>query len=276
MPDSAKAKPKLSERLVDEIIDYIDRNNLKQGDKLPNEAKLMEITGAGRSSVREAMKLLASRNIVTIKQGSGTYVASTPGVVDDPLGFAFVSDKYRLALDMLEIRQILEPEIASMAAMRADDSDIENIMALCRRLEEISYEDNSSDAIDADFHEAVALASKNIVVPRLIPTISASVPLSKELSHGVRNAQSVDEHRLIAEAIADHDPMAAREAMYTHIYASRQNLKLALLHKDSKTENKEREQRESRKPSPWVRSLETSVQETLIDLFGQRPGSRSR
>ena len=60
--------------------------------------------GAGRSSLREAMKLLASRNIVTIKQGSGTYIASKPGVVDDPLGFTFINDKEKLVRDLLEIR----------------------------------------------------------------------------------------------------------------------------------------------------------------------------
>ena len=57
------------------------------------ETVLCEKLNAGRSSVREAMKLLASRNIVTIRQGSGTYVASSPGVVDDPLGFTFIPDK---------------------------------------------------------------------------------------------------------------------------------------------------------------------------------------
>ncbi|WP_334294249.1 FadR/GntR family transcriptional regulator [Lachnospira eligens] len=67
--------------------------HLQPGDKLPNEAHLAKELNIGRSSLREAMKLLASRNIVTIRQGSGTYVASSPGVVDDPLGFTFIPDK---------------------------------------------------------------------------------------------------------------------------------------------------------------------------------------
>ena len=64
------------------------------------------------------MKLLASRNIVTIRQGSGTYVASTPGMVEDPLGFTFIVDKKKLVQDLLEVRILLEPSIASMAAMQ--------------------------------------------------------------------------------------------------------------------------------------------------------------
>ena len=67
--------------------------HLQPGGKLPNEAHLAKELNIGRSSLREAMKLLASRNIVTIRQGSGTYVASSPGVVDDPLGFTFIPDK---------------------------------------------------------------------------------------------------------------------------------------------------------------------------------------
>lgn len=54
------------------------------------------------------MKLLASRNIVTIRQGSGTYVASTPGMVEDPLGFTFIVDKKKLVQDLLEVRILLE------------------------------------------------------------------------------------------------------------------------------------------------------------------------
>lgn len=70
------------------------------------------------------MKLLASRNIVTIRQGSGTYVASTPGMVEDPPGFTFIVDKKKLVQDLLEVRILLEPSIASMAAVHADDEDI--------------------------------------------------------------------------------------------------------------------------------------------------------
>ena len=69
----------LPEKLSDDIISFILKENLEPGDRLPNESILSEKMGAGRSSIREAMKLLASRNIVTIRQGSGTYISSSPG-----------------------------------------------------------------------------------------------------------------------------------------------------------------------------------------------------
>ena len=96
MNSTSDNEKSLPEKLSDDIVSYILNNHLKPNDKLPNESILAEKMGAGRSSIREAMKLLASRNIVTIRQGSGTYVASSPGVINDPLGFTFIENKQSL------------------------------------------------------------------------------------------------------------------------------------------------------------------------------------
>lgn len=93
----------LPQKISEDIISLILEENLQPGDKLPNETILSERLNAGRSSVREAMKLLASRNIVTIRQGSGTYIASSPGMVEDPLGFTFTGNKHKLIHDLLEV-----------------------------------------------------------------------------------------------------------------------------------------------------------------------------
>ena len=100
-----KKKKSSAKNLSEDIIAFIfKRKNLQPGDKLPNETVLSERLNAGRSSVREAMKLLASRNIVTIRQGSGTYIASSPGMVEDPLGLTFIGNKQKLIHDLLEVR----------------------------------------------------------------------------------------------------------------------------------------------------------------------------
>ena len=74
----------LSQKLSEDISALILEENLKPGDRLPNESVLASRLGAGRSSVREAIRLLVSRNIVTVKQGSGTYLATSPGMTEDP------------------------------------------------------------------------------------------------------------------------------------------------------------------------------------------------
>ncbi len=101
------------------------RRKFTTRDKLPNETVLCERLNVGRSSLREAMRALASRNIVTIRQGSGTYVASSTGVINDPLGLNFIKNKQKLIHDLMEIRFLLEPSIAALAAMHAEDKEIQ-------------------------------------------------------------------------------------------------------------------------------------------------------
>ena len=147
----------LPQKISDDIIALILEENLKPGDKLPNETIL--------SQRLDAMKLLASRNIVTVRQGSGTYIAASPGMVEDPLGFIFIDNKQKLVQDLLEVRFLLEPSIAAMAATRADEKDIKKITALCDEVETLlkNHEDHTQK--DIDFHTAIALSSKNVVVP---------------------------------------------------------------------------------------------------------------
>ena len=127
---SSPEEKSLPQKISEDIISFILEEKLQPGDKLPNETVLSEHLNAGRSSIREAMKLLASRNIVTIRQGSGTYIASSPGVVQDPLGFTFIGDKQKLIHDLLEVRFLLEPSIAAMAAAHADENDINSSIPL--------------------------------------------------------------------------------------------------------------------------------------------------
>lgn len=134
----ARADSGLPEQISEKIIQLILDEHLEQGDRLPKEAVLVERLGAGRSTVREAMKLLQSRNIVRIKQGSGTYVASNPGVADDPLGFTFIDDKQRLARDLLEVRFMIEPQIARMAAEHATNDQVACIKELCDESERLA------------------------------------------------------------------------------------------------------------------------------------------
>ena len=201
----------LPQKISDDIIALILEENLKPGDKLPNETILSQRLDVGRSSLREAMKLLASRNIVTVRQGSGTYIAASPGMVEDPLGFIFIDNKQKLVQDLLEVRFLLEPSIAAMAATRADEKGIKKITALCDEVETLlkNHEDHTQK--DIDFHTAIALSSKNVVVPRLIPVINSSIPLFVETTGGILRRETIESHREIADAIACHDPLRAQE-----------------------------------------------------------------
>ena len=196
----------LPQKISEDIIALILEENLQPGDKLPNETILSERLNAGRSSVREAMKLLASRNIVTIRQGSGTYIASSPGMVEDPLGFTFIGNKQKLINDLLEVRFLLEPSIAAMAATHADEKDIKKITALCDDVENLLNNGEDHTMKDIEFHTTIAMSSKNLVVPRLIPVINSSIPLFVETTENRLRKEQNQSHREIAQAIAAPDP----------------------------------------------------------------------
>ena len=122
-------KQTLGEKTAQNLLEMIQQKEYTPGDKLPTEAELVETLGVGRNTVREALRILMSRNIVTIRQGSGTYIAASPGMVEDPLGFTFIGNKQKLINDLLEVRFLLEPSIAAMAATHADENDIKKITA---------------------------------------------------------------------------------------------------------------------------------------------------
>lgn len=211
----------LSSKLSEELLNYIRSENLKPGDRLPNESILAKKMGVGRSSIREAMKLLASRNIVTIRQGSGTYISQTPGMVDDPLGFSFIADKQKLAQDSLEVRFLLEPAIASLAAQNASEEDIALLRRLCQEVEDLVQLGQAHTQKDIEFHTAIALSSKNVVVPRLIPVINSAIPLLIELTGNTLKQETIDTHRALTDAIAAHNAAAAHDAMYLHLVYNR-------------------------------------------------------
>ena len=204
----------LSQRIAERIIKYILDENLQPGDKLPNETVMCERLNVGRSSLREAMRALASRNVITIRQGSGSYVSATPGMIDDPLGLTF-----------MEIRFLIEPSIAAMAAIRADETDIKNILTACENAEKFLLANKNYTEKDIAFHTAIALSSKNIVVPKLVPIINSSIPLISESAKFTMHDEAIETHREIAEAIAAHDAVRAHDAMYLHLIYHQKHIK---------------------------------------------------
>lgn len=106
----------LAEQVAERLKEYILKGKLKSSDKLPTEAKLSVEMNVARSTVREAIKRLESQNILTVRHGAGSFVADNTGLTEDPLGLAFFEDKWKLTEDLLEIRTIIEPAIAELAA----------------------------------------------------------------------------------------------------------------------------------------------------------------
>lgn len=226
-------KKLLGAQVEEQILEYIFDEPLETGDKLPNEFELADIFQVGRSTIREAVKGLVSKGILEVRRGAGTYVASTSTLADDPLGLAKLHNKYQLALELFDVRLILEPEIAAKAAEYATEEDIIQLKKLCDETEELYLADQNHMAKDIEFHTCIAKCSKNRVVESLIPIINSAITTFGNLTQRTLRVETLSTHRAITEAISEHDSTGARCAMVMHLTYNRQ----ALLKFKKKMEN---------------------------------------
>ena len=207
----------LAEQVAEQIRQLIIDRQLTHGEKLPNEFELAQQLNVGRGTVREAAKLLVARNVLEIRRGRGTFVARHTGVVNDPLGFAYMPDQLRLAHELLDIRLIMEPWVASLVAQHATEEDVAELRALCREIEDLIHAGENHLLRDEALHVRIARCTQNRVVPKLLPVIAYSVQLFGSLNDQRIYQETIDTHRQIVDAIAAHDPETAREAMYRHL-----------------------------------------------------------
>ncbi len=210
-------KQTLAEKAAERLLEMIRENGMQPGDRLPTEPELMQTLGIGRNTVREALRLLMSRNVVVIRQGAGTFVSEKNGVPDDPLGFTMVEDRRKLTKDLLEVRVMLEPKIAELAAQNAVPEDVEALERILLAMEEKIRARELYAKEDAQFHEQIANCTHNQVMASLIPVITRGVQIFAETVDVPEFEQTLLSHREIFEAIRDGRPVNAERAMYFHL-----------------------------------------------------------
>lgn len=208
----------LVETAAKQLISYIIENDLPPRAKLPNEFDLSRILKVGRSTVREAVKLLVSQNILEVRQGAGTFIVEQKiGVSSDPLGFMFIKDKRKLIADLLEIRMMIEPRICALAATAATAEDIAQMRVFAGRVEESISSGQDHAQADIDLHTKIAETSGNIVLPNLLPVIQRAVALFSNITQRRLRRDTIASHRAIVAAIEEHNAIAASDAMTIHI-----------------------------------------------------------
>ena len=226
--DEKKETGKLLTRAVEKkIIKIIKENYMQPGDKLKNEYELAELLNVSRGTIREAIKSLISRNILEVRQGAGTFVSNKNGVPEDPLGLTFISDikeDKKVALDLLDIRLMLEPEIAALAAVKGTTKQIKTMLEQCKIVEELIKKGEDYREADILFHKRIAQCSGNRVIENLIPIINSSVSLTINLTEDVFRQNTYKEHRAVAEASASGDSLGAKCAMIVHLNTNRRGI----------------------------------------------------
>ena len=207
----------LTEQVADGIMNLIQETPYKAGDKLPTEKELCESTGAGRNTVREALKILASRNVLEIRQGAGTFVSEKQGIPDDPLGFSMVNDHVKLTKDLLQVRIMLEPQIAALAAQCAKEHEIKELEEILEEMEAAMKKREDYSELDTKFHTKIAQCTHNIVLENLLPVIGKGVAVfAREVAQTEYDRTWIS-HRKIFCYIRDHKPFEAEMEMQYHL-----------------------------------------------------------
>ena len=219
-------------RLYQQIADDLERLILEGAfppeSRLPSEQDLAERYSVSRNVIRESLKSLKEKGLVSIRTGSGTFVRRpTVKPISEAL-HRFVRhsiDDFSTA-HFYEIRRMIEPENASLAALRATEADIAAILTPLLVMEQHQTESEAWSQADLEFHRAIAAATQN---PLVLSIIDALIdPLLKVISAGhaePRGTQAgLEAHRSILSAIQARDPVLANKAMLEHLNDSEQRL----------------------------------------------------
>jgi GntR family transcriptional regulator, transcriptional repressor for pyruvate dehydrogenase complex len=219
-------KIRIYEEVVAQIHDLIRQGRLKAGDQLPSERELAETFKVSRASVREALRALEAEGLVVSRTGSGTFVAELPmeSLVESLA--ALLSEEKDALADIFEMRRLIEPQIASLAATRATRRDIDKMKQILHRQADLVKAGDPGVEADTKFHFAIANATQNQALEKLVSGLMEILSRSREesLQTPGRNEASLKSHQGILAAIEAHDKDRAEEAMLHHIEQVESNI----------------------------------------------------
>jgi GntR family transcriptional repressor for pyruvate dehydrogenase complex len=218
-PAFAPRAIRLSESVAAQIEELIVSGQIRAGEYLPSERQLAESLHVSRGLVREAILELTLKGLVSRRQGRGTIVRAPYRSEFTRAIVSHLGDEEREVIELLDFREGLEPPIAARAAERALATDIERLREIAASLDGESDPIRASD-LDADFHHAIALATRNAVLIKLVETSMEVMNRSRRraLQSPERRRRSTTAHRAILDAIERGDAVAAEEAMTHHIH----------------------------------------------------------
>jgi DNA-binding FadR family transcriptional regulator len=201
------------------------------GERLPPEIELAGQLGVSRGVIRELLRSLEDRGVISIRHGRGAWVnpASEWNVLDADVLAALMPTPASVSVlsHYLECRRMLETEAAALAAQRTSSRDLSDMADALARMSALAVDSQTDTEANERFHEAdiafhgaIFRASGNQVLPRVVEPIQrAMATLRPQLAlhpeHRLR--KTLPEHKAILAAIADHDPEGARTAMSDHL-----------------------------------------------------------
>jgi GntR family transcriptional repressor for pyruvate dehydrogenase complex len=211
---------RLYEQIVEQIEESILKGALKPGDQLPAERELAEQFGVSRTAVREAIKALREKGLVEAYSGRGTFITNgTSQAMRQSLDRITRFGQPDASVQLAEVRAILEPEIAAMAAGRIEEQHLSTMREAVAVMDRSTDDPDAFIEADLDFHLCLAEAAGNPVILSLIDSI---VGLLREQRLRIFNVDRGPQrgqfhHKRILAAVEQHDPEKARQAMREHL-----------------------------------------------------------
>jgi GntR family transcriptional repressor for pyruvate dehydrogenase complex len=212
---------KVYEQIAEQLLDQVRRRELLPGDPLPSERELTESFRVGRSSVREALRMLESQGVITAAHGGTFVVAKAANPLNMSLQLVFALDSEAGIHDLFELRRILDCEAAAFAAERRDEEQLAAIDGALAEMEAALEVGLGEQFVAADlaFHLAVAEATGNRFI--LYAMQAARGVVRRALEQVVNVPQSPQralvEHCAVRDAISIGDATVARNAMREHL-----------------------------------------------------------
>lgn len=203
----------LTDQVIDRITTALIHKELKPGDKIPTENELVAMLKVGRSSVREAIKVLQAMGVVEVRRGDGTYVSSkASGNAVNPMLYQLLLERGTME-DLLELRVMFEPAFALLAARKATEEDFEKIKAAQQHCEKLALENKHTGDDDIAFHTAILHATHNPYVIRIGELILKMFVESISRSSTQCPSTVIEDHRRICDALLCRDADALNAAV---------------------------------------------------------------
>lgn len=227
-----RRQERLSVQVAAQIQDLILAKELTTGERLPSERDLCEQFGVSRTVVREAIRALEAKGLLESRGGSGTYVkALEAGDVSDSIGAYIVTQDDVVPHDkLMEVRRVLEVQVAALAAQRATGDDVQRLEALVEAMEDVTDSPEECARLDLEFHVAVARATGNELFEMLLDPFMGALYEGRRVASALEGVpeEAIGFHRQLLEQIKAGDPEAAAAAMSSHLDQSTRVIKEGL------------------------------------------------
>jgi GntR family transcriptional repressor for pyruvate dehydrogenase complex len=217
-PINGGSKDNVTQLLIQRFQEMLREGVLTQGTRLPPERELAAHFNVARSSLRQALKVLEIMGIITQKVGDGSYLnTDTSAVLSVPMEFLFLLDDTSVE-ELTELRLLMEPGLARLAAQRATADDIALLRKSVKDLESSAQDKLKLVSSDLLFHRAIFQASKNRAASSLFQTIHrAMAKMILVTSQLVELEHTLSFHKPIMRAIELRDGDQAASLMTDHL-----------------------------------------------------------